>query len=499
MSTTPNLPKLPRRGFLMGATMVAVIGFDPVRRSWLTGEAKASHNLDHIPNLDGELVTDAASLAAAAEDFGHYIHHQPIAVLRPGSTRDVVKMVRYAKKHRIKIAMRGQGHATHGQAQVEAGIVIDSATMNQIHRVNSGDAVVGPGAKWREVLAASLPLGLTPPTLPNYLDLTVGGNICGGGIGGAAHQHGAVVDNVLELEVVTGDGELRQCSAHQNPALFNAVLAGLGQFAIVVRARVRLLPAKQLARVFTVQYPDVGSFLEDARTLALDGRFDHVEAQVNPDPTTGRYETVTMFAAKYFNPSSPPNNGALLSGLEFTGVDTQDIPYIAWLSRLDPIIEFLKQVGAFFLPKPWFDVFIGDGAVEQYVEETLSEVTTAQTGGGTVLLYPLRRSKFKRPFLRTPNPDGSDVFFLYDVLPFAPPDQTVIDALVAMNTRWIRRARELGGKRYNIGSADLNHDDWKKYFSPLWPAVVLAKLAFDPANILTPGQGIFPSSFGCDD
>ncbi|MBX3092876.1 MAG: FAD-binding protein, partial [Cryobacterium sp.] len=206
-----------RRRLLQGIAAVAVIGFDPVRRSWLT-EAEASRSLVRLPRLDGQLVTDAASLAAAADDFGHYIHRTPLAVLKPGSINDVVEMVRYAKQYNLRIAMRGQGHSTHGQAQVEAGIVIDSSTLASVS-VNASDAVVGPGATWRQITAATIPRGLTPPTLPNYIDITIGGNIAGGGIGGASHRHGAVVDNVLELEVVTGHGHLRKCSATQNAAL----------------------------------------------------------------------------------------------------------------------------------------------------------------------------------------------------------------------------------------------------------------------------------------
>ncbi len=492
MSSLPS-PKLARRGFLTGVATVAVIGFDPIRRTWLT-EAKAGSSLSKLPRLDGELVTDAPALAAAADDFGHFVHRTPRAVLRPRSIGDVVEMVRYAKKHRIKIAMRGQGHSTHGQAQVEAGIVIDSSTLAGI-QVNANDAVVGPGARWREIIEATLPRGLTPPTLPNFIDITVGGNIAGGGIGGAAHRHGAVVDNVLEMDVVTGEGQLRRCSEHENAALFNAVLAGLGQFGIVVRARIKLLPAKPLARMFTLQYPDVPSFLADVRGPTLDERFDHIEAQINAD-ANGNYRSVTMFALKYFHPSNPPDDVALLEGLDPIGADVADMPYEAFLKRLDPIIDMVKAVGAWTLPHPWFDVFVSESKTARFVAETLSGLTVADTGNGNLLLYPLRRSKFRRPFLRIPHED--EVFFLYDILAFGPPDPVIVSQMIARNTGWNSRAAELGGKRYNIGSTNLTREDWKKYFSPLWPAVVLAKLAYDPTNILTPGQGIFPGA-GCDD
>src|SRR5918995_3176301 len=100
--------RLDRRRFLVASLAgAAVIAFDPVRGGWVTAaQAAASgggtpRGAVAVPRLDGELTTDPAALAAAADDFGHIVHHTPLAVLRPGSVRDVVTMVRYANRHRI--------------------------------------------------------------------------------------------------------------------------------------------------------------------------------------------------------------------------------------------------------------------------------------------------------------------------------------------------------------------------------------------------------------
>ena len=49
----------------------------------------------------------------------------------------------------------------------------------------------------------------------------------------------------------------------------------------------------------------------------------------------------------------------------------------------------------------------------------------------------------------------------------------------------------VGGKRYPIDSVPMSHADWQEHFSPLWLLFVLAKVEFDPDNVLAPGQGIF--------
>ena len=109
--------------------------------------------------------------------------------------------------------------------------------------------------QWLDLVRATLAVGVAPPVTTDYLGLSVGGTLCVGGIGGASPHFGLLVDNTFELEVVTGDGGLVTCSADRAPDLFEAVLGGLGQFAVIVRATVRLVPAPTTARVYTLTYP----------------------------------------------------------------------------------------------------------------------------------------------------------------------------------------------------------------------------------------------------
>src|SRR5215211_228462 len=240
--------EISRRTFLRGtlAGAVVVAGFDTGLRTWVTAaelEHRATALADDFPTFDGVLLLDDASRAAAADDFGHLVHRQPLAVLKPGSVNDVVELIRFARCNNIHVAARGQGHSTQGQAQVEAGVVVDMATLTTVHEVNSTSALVDGGTRWLDLLAQTIPQGLTPPVLVDFLELTVGGTLSLGGIGSKAFRFGPQVDNVLELQVVTGEGELVSCSPAHNSGLFDAARSGLGQFGLIVRARVRLIPA----------------------------------------------------------------------------------------------------------------------------------------------------------------------------------------------------------------------------------------------------------------
>jgi FAD/FMN-containing dehydrogenase len=91
-------------------------------------------------------------------------------------------------------------------------------------------------------LAVTRSSSLIPPVLPDHLGLSVGGTLSVGGISGTSFRHGAQVDHVTELEVVTGVGDLVRCTPTQAGDVFDAVLAGLGQCGIIVRATLDWCP-----------------------------------------------------------------------------------------------------------------------------------------------------------------------------------------------------------------------------------------------------------------
>jgi len=132
------------------------MGFDPVTRTWIS-EAHAA-TFDRVPALDGQLQTDPASLQPYAEDVGKVIFNTPVAVLLPGSVKDIQKMVRFCRRYEIKISMRGQGHTTNGYSQVAGGLVIDMRAMNKIHSIDRHSADVDAGVKWSALLEATTPL-----------------------------------------------------------------------------------------------------------------------------------------------------------------------------------------------------------------------------------------------------------------------------------------------------------------------------------------------------
>ncbi|CAM5361649.1 FAD-binding protein [Streptomyces aurantiogriseus] len=485
-----------RRTVLRGLAVsgAAVIGFDPATRSWAATTSESGTTLAGIPQLDGTLVTDASSLAAAADDYGHIVHHRPLAVLRPGSVRDVVAMVRFCNEHCLPVAPRGQGHSPFGQAQVQGGLVIETATLAEIGPLgpDSTTVTVGAGAKWSDVAKATTAHGLTPPVFTDYLELSVGGTLSVGGLGGQAHRHGAQVDNVTELRVVTGAGQLVRCSPSRRPDLFHAVLAGLGQCGIIVEATLRLVRAPATVRHYHLTYDDLATFLDDQRILAQEGRFDCVEGQVHAD-ADGAFRVYALDAVAYGPPVGPaPDDTALLSGLRHdpATVQYEDRPYYDFLNRLAPWVAAAKETGVWTYAHPWLNLMLPGTSAATVSARVLNALTPADLGPmGVILFYPLRRDRLTTPLLRT---SDEAVSYLFDVLSAAPPDDTAaVDRLLASNRAAYEATAEAGGTHYPVGSIPFTPADWRTHFGPAWPALESAKRTYDPQGILVPGQGVF--------
>lgn len=492
MSHTPS-----RRAVLRGltATGAAVIGFDPVTRSWAaTGSGSPSGtDLAGVPPLDGTLVTDEPSLAAASDDYGHIVHRRPRAVLRPGSVHDVVAMVRFCAEHRLPVAPRGQGHATNGAGQVQDGLVIETATLADIGPLgpDSTTVTVGGGVRWSDLTRATIAHGLTPPVFTDYIDLSVGGTLSMGGLGGQTHRHGAQVDNVTELQVVTGAGEFVRCSPSRRPDLFHAVLAGLGQCAVIVGATLRLVRAPETVRHYLLPYDDLETFLADQRTLVEEGRFDYVEGQVSAD-ADGAFRVFTLEAVAYGPPAGPaPDDTVLLRGLrhDASGARIADLAYYDFIDRLAPVVAALKEAGIWSYAHPWLNLLVPGKSVAALAGEVLGALTPADLGPGVILLYPILRERLTRPLLRTTD---DPMPFLFAVLRATPPDDTAtVDRLLAANRSAYEATAALGGTQYPVGSIPFTRADWRTHFGSAWPRLKSAKHRYDPRGILVPGQGIF--------
>ncbi len=370
-------------------------------------------------------------------------------------------------------------------------MIIETSPLNTIHSIGPEGAVADAGVLWKDLLQATFPQGLRPVTT-GYLGLSIGGTVSVGGCPLSNHQ-GALVDNVQEMTVVTGRGDVLSCSDTQHKDLFEVVLAGLGQCGIITQAKVNLLPALPMARTYLLNYLDNATFFRDFRTLAQRGELNEVyNLCFPPGSNTFVYQ---INATIFFDPANPPNDDYLLRGLSLppAAAVKQDQNYVDYALFVDKQIEILKTAGWESLIKPWFDVWLADSVVEGYVGEVLASLTEFDVGPtGFMLIFAQKRAQMTRPFFRIP--EGEEWVYLFDILTASAlpgPNPVYIDQMLARNRRLFEQARGLGGTRYPIGALPFAKEDWMIQYGYVWPEFVRRKKKFDPDNILTPGPGIF--------
>jgi cytokinin dehydrogenase len=441
---------------------------------------------DDTPQLDGDYLVDEAARRALSVDYGRSFLRLPLAVAKPRSISDIVRIVQHANKVGLKVAMRGQGHSLSGQTLIDAGIVIDSSTLNAVGPASDHAIDAQAGALWRDVVGATLAQGFLPPVTPDALMLSVGGTLSVGGIGETSYRFGAQVDHVRELDVVTGTGEFMTCSEHHNPELFAMMLAGLGQCGIIVRARLALNLTERFVMTYTFSYPDIETLLSDQ------ARFTQSEAL---GPLNGRLVQTAdgiwrclLMASRYVadgaDAARTPN---WIKELRPIGV-AEPVLATAW-NYLDRRTASIMARKAEAKPNPSLVLSLPAAATGPFIAEVLGSQELS-AGVWFFEVSPKIPARHKRPLQKMPSAAlAYELRLQRQASAFGATDHR--EMLIA-NQRLATLAMERGGKVYPPFAPILSRDQWQTHFgSDVWARFVASKQRYDPNNVLNLGAGIF--------
>lgn len=444
--------------------------------------------------IRGQVLVDDVSRESASTDFGRMIVRKPAAAVRPASPEDVASAVRFAVRHGLSVSTRGGGHSQTGQSLSDQ-IALDMTSLDKVLEVDPGQGTVTcqAGIKWRTVVEELAPRQLSPPVLTNNLEVTVGGTLSSAGLGVASWRHGTQADNCVELEVVTGEGEVVRCSRQQNQDLFDAVRAGMGQFAIITRAKLKIRPHRPGFRSFYLLYDDLGVLLDDLKIVMTDERFDYLEAWCTPCPQGFRQVGGTRQPfAQWFYPlhatietdgKSTPAADEKLHDLKFyKHVHTEDGGLIDFFARLDALFAIWKRAGFWEYAHPWMECVLPWQSTPFYINQVLQSMPPQAIAGGHILLWPARGNSSSAPLFMRP---ASDFLMGFGILP-AVPHRLLEEALPKLNMA-SQACMMVGGKRYLSGWIAFDVAQWKAHYGENWPAVLNLKKKYDPHRVLNPG------------
>ncbi|XP_019417543.1 PREDICTED: cytokinin dehydrogenase 3-like [Lupinus angustifolius] len=478
--------------------------------------------------LAQKLSLDPQTLLLASSDFGFIENKTPLAVFEPSSESDIIDLIKYSNSlpNPFTIAPRGQGHSTHGQGLTNDGVVLN---MNGLGDFRNGSEIVvydeyvdvGAEQLWIDVLRATLKHGLTPLSWTDYMYLSVGGTLSNAGINGTSFRFGPQISNVLQLDVVTGKGDLVTCSPVNNSELFYAVLGGLGQFGIITKARIALGPAPTRVKWLRLFYTDFSEFTKDqeylisfhekTETRGADHVAGYILANLPPPRDVSFYPeqdlprinslvskhglVYSIELGKFYDTNSQSHIeeelAKLIKGLKFipTFAFEKDISYEEFQNRLRVDIEFLRSNGLLNVPHPWLDLFVPRSRISDFNEGVLKDIVLKQNiPSASIIFYPMNHNKWDdRMSAVTPD---EDIFYALGFFraSFANGE---VEASEAQNEEILEFCKDAGIQAKVYLASYKTQEKWVEHYGSKWELIKDRKDEFDPKKILSPGQKIF--------
>ncbi|ORU95442.1 FAD-binding oxidoreductase [Mycobacterium bohemicum] len=133
---------------------------------------------------------------------------------------------------------------------------LDTSGLTRVLSVDpeSRTADVAGMCTYEDLVAATLPYGLSPLVVPQLKTITLGGAVSGLGIESASFRNGLPHESVLEMDILTGAGELLTASRSQHPELFRAFPNSYGTLGYSTRLRIELEPVAPFVALRHVRF-----------------------------------------------------------------------------------------------------------------------------------------------------------------------------------------------------------------------------------------------------
>lgn len=219
------------------------------------------------------VITDIQSCVEYSQDASYIKDNTNVAdaVIFVESIEQVQSVVKLANKYEIPIICRGAGTNTVGSCiPVHGGIVLNFEKMNKILDITPQNmtARVQPGVIVGDLQKEAEKVGLFYPPDPSNLKVsTIGGSIAQNSAGARCFKYGATKDYIIDMLVVTADGELLRTGSNtiKNAAGYNLgslFIGSEGTLGIVVEATVKLIPKPQDSQVIMAYFDSVEAGIE---------------------------------------------------------------------------------------------------------------------------------------------------------------------------------------------------------------------------------------------
>jgi FAD/FMN-containing dehydrogenase len=275
------------------------------------------------------------------------------------SAQDVAAAVNFARKHRLRLVVKGGGHSYQGTSCAPDSLLIWTRPMNQVElhdaftprgcegKIKPQPACsIGAGAVWIDAYDAVTTKAGAYVQGGGCTTVGVAGHIQSGGFGSWSKAFGTAAGNLLEAEIVTADGRIRIVNACKDPDLFWAIRGGGGgSWGVITRVTVK---AHELSQWTGWCEGGVRAKSDEAYRRLL-ARFVDLYAEALCNPNWGEQVHIR------------PDNGFGLSmvsqGLSADQAKAVWKPFIDWVKASPQDYEVVDEISTGAFPaRGWWDV-----------------------------------------------------------------------------------------------------------------------------------------------
>ncbi len=287
----------------------------------------------------GSVLHDAEQLKPYECDGLTAYRQMPLLVVLPETVEQVQRVLRVCAAKHVPVVARGAGTGLSGGALPLAdGVLLVLAKFDRILSIDTENrtARVQPGVRNLAISEAVDAYGLYyAPDPSSQIACSIGGNVAENSGGLHCLKYGLTVHNILELEVLTIDGERLRIGARSLDAAGYDLLALLtgseGLLAIIIEITVRLLPQPECARVMLAAFDDVGAAGSAVGRIIADGI---IPAGLE------MMDNAALRAAEDFVHAGYPTDATAILLCELDGTESEVV------DQVDQISALLEECGA---------------------------------------------------------------------------------------------------------------------------------------------------------
>lgn len=159
---------------------------------------------------------------------------------------------------------------------------------------------------YEDLTTATLAYGLAPLVVPQLKTITLGGAVTGLGIESTSFRNGLPHESVLEMDILTGSGEVITATpTGEHADLFCGFANSYGTLGYATRLRIELEPVTPVVAVRHVRFHDVGTLFTALGEIVDRGEYDGVRVDYLDGVVFSASEAYLVLGLKLTQPSEP--------------------------------------------------------------------------------------------------------------------------------------------------------------------------------------------------